>query len=85
VQGPASGTAGTVNTGGGAGGGGSIGGAGGSGIVIVRFASSFTGGVTSTGTANTTSAPGYTVHTFTGPGTFTTNANFGIAATYSVN
>ena len=27
----------------------------------------------------------YTVHTFTGPGTFTTNANFGIASAYSVN
>ena len=32
-----------------------------------------------------TSAGGYTIHTFTGPGTFTTNANFGTATVYSVN
>jgi tripartite-type tricarboxylate transporter receptor subunit TctC len=45
--------------------------------VIVRYAGAQ--GATG-GTANTTSAPGYTVHTFTGPGVFTTNA-----ALYSVN
>jgi hypothetical protein len=38
------------------------------------------------GTANPSSAPGYTVHTFTGPGTFTTNSNYGLTVTgYSVN
>jgi hypothetical protein len=50
--------------------------------VIVRYSGTqrATGG-----TANTTSAPGYTVHSFTGPGTFTTNSNFIISASYSVN
>ena len=57
------GIAGTTNTGGG--GGGSTNG--GSGIVIVRYAGSqaATGGTI-------TSANGYTIHTFTGDGTFTT-------------
>ena len=79
---PAGGTAGTPNTGGGGGGGntGTAGGAGGSGIVIVRY----TGSQAATGgTVNPSSTPGYTIHTFTGPGSFNTNTT--IAATYSVN
>jgi hypothetical protein len=64
-------TAGTVNTGGGGGGAGSTGAtgaAGGSGIVIVRYS-----GVTprATGGVITTSG-GFTIHTFTSSGTFTT-------------
>jgi len=53
-------------------------GAGGSGVVIVRYTGvqSATGGTIST-------SPGYTIHTFTGPGTFTTNA--AASAIYSVN
>ena len=35
------------------------------------------------GTVNPSATPGYTIHTFTWPGTFTTNA--AIAATYSIN
>jgi hypothetical protein len=64
------GTAGTTNLGGGGGGGGNqpqgAGGNGGSGIVIIRYLGSQrgTGGTITTG-------GGYTVHTFTGSGTFT--------------
>jgi hypothetical protein len=81
-----------VNTGGGQGGSNDYSGAsapaqngGGSGIVIIRYSP---GTQQSTGGTVTTS-PGYTIHTFTGPGTFTTNANFistaASAAQYSVN
>jgi hypothetical protein len=61
------GVAGTINTGGGGGGGGSTGGAGGSGIVVIRYLGSqkATGGTI-------TSAGGYTYHTFTTSGNFTT-------------
>lgn len=63
------GTAGTANTGGGGGGGISTtwnGGAGGSGIVIIRYPGS------QVGTGGTvTSSGGYTYHTFTSSGTFT--------------
>lgn len=66
----ATGTAGAVNTGGGGGGGGYepglAGGAGGSGIVVIRYLGSQVG---SGGTV--TSSGGYTIHTFTGSGTFT--------------
>ena len=72
---------GSPNTGGGGGG---IGGgasqynsgSGGKGIVIVRYSGSqgATGGTVTT-------SPGYTIHTFTGDGTFSVNA----AATYQVN
>lgn len=63
------GTAGTANTGGGGGGGGypnSDGQAGGSGVVIIRYpgAQHATGGTV-------TSSGGYTYHTFTSSGTFT--------------
>jgi len=59
-------TAGTANTGGGGGGDGGTGYAGGSGVVIIRYSGSQVG---SGGTV--TSAGGYTYHTFTGSGTFT--------------
>jgi len=71
----AAGTNGTANTGSG-GGGGSYngtyfnGGNGGSGVVIVRYP---TGLLTATGGTITTSG-GYTIHTFTGSGTFTVTA-----------
>jgi hypothetical protein len=46
--------------------------------VIVRYS----GSVGATGGTITTSSP-YTIHRFTGPGTFTSNAT--IAAAYSIN
>jgi hypothetical protein len=66
-------TAGGTNTGGGGGGnrlGGSGGANGGSGIVIIRYSGSpgATGGTITTPSGNT-------VHTFTGDGTFTSNAD----------
>lgn len=61
-----SGVAGGANTGGGGGGAGAGGGAGGSGIVIIRYL----GGPRGTG-GTITSTGGYTIHTFTGSGTFT--------------
>jgi hypothetical protein len=65
------GTAGTVNTGGGGGGSGGyggVGGAGGSGVVVIKY-----NGIQSA-TGGTVVSPGaYTIHTFTGDGTFTTN------------
>jgi hypothetical protein len=65
-------TAGSTNTGGGGGGnrsGGAGGANGGSGIVIIRYSGSqgATGGTVTTSGANT-------IHTFTGDGTFTSNA-----------
>ena len=69
TSGGTAGTAGSTNTGGGGGGGsggGYAGGAGGSGIVIVRYFGS------QRGTGGTiTSSGGYTYHTFTSSGTFT--------------
>ena len=60
-------TSGAVNTGGGGGGDRtSVAGSGGSGVVIVRYL----GGQVATG-GTITSSGGYTVHTFTGVGTFT--------------
>ena len=63
----AAGEAGTANTGGGGGGGyGTSGGTGGSGVVIVRYP----GPQKATG-GTITNINGYTIHTFTGSGTFT--------------
>lgn len=59
-------TAGTVNTGGGGGGDGGTGFAGGSGVVIIRYS----GGTVGSG-GTITSAGGFTYHTFTASGTFT--------------
>ena len=59
-------TAGTVNTGGGGGGDGGTGFGGGSGIVIIRYS----GGTVGSG-GTITSAGGFTYHTFTASGTFT--------------
>jgi hypothetical protein len=66
------GVSGSDNTGGG---GGAGGGAGGSGIVVIRYSGSqaATGGTV-------TSTPSYTIHTFTGPGTFRANT-----ASYNIN
>jgi hypothetical protein len=48
--------------------------------VIIRY----TGSQAATGgTVNPSATPGYTIHTFTGPGSF--NTNTAIAATYSIN
>jgi hypothetical protein len=58
------------------------GGAGGSGIVIVRYSDAL-GQRAGGGTVTTPS--GYIVHTFTGDGTFATNANFGGTTTFSIN
>ena len=57
-------TAGSPNTGGGGGGAAQ----GGSGIVIVRYS-----GSQSAGGGNYSSSGGYSIHTFTGDGTFTVN------------
>ena len=78
---------GTPNTGmggGGANGTPGTGYAGGSGVVIIRYPGTQqgTGGtITSTGSA----PANYTVHTFTGPGAFVTNASFQWASGYSIN
>jgi hypothetical protein len=75
------------NTGGGGGGSGyaapgaNTGGSGGKGIVIIRY--SDVGGQRATGGTVTTPS-GYVVHTFTGDGTFSTNANFG-GSGFSIN
>jgi len=57
-----------------------LGGAGGSGIVIIRYS-----GSQSAGGGNYSSGGGYSIHTFTGDGTFATNSNFGGATTYNIN
>jgi hypothetical protein len=67
---------GTPNTGGGGGGqgqnSGSIAGSGGSGIVIIRYLTNGTNGVSNTSTGGTKTTSGaYTIHTFTSSGTFT--------------
>jgi hypothetical protein len=65
-------TSGTENTGGGGGGSGGTplsSGSGGKGIVVIRYS----GSQAATGGTITT-APGYTIHTFTGDGTFIANA-----------
>ena len=87
---PATGTDGTANRGGGGGGTGrglsanpTHGGSGGSGIVIIRYAGAQAAG----GGVYSNPAPGaYSIHTFTGSGTFTTNSNFRATSTgYLVN
>jgi len=66
------GTAGTANTGGAGGGSGSgsggTGGAGGSGIVIIRYANTFTKTPTTTGSPSTVNTGGYIYYTWTGNG-----------------
>jgi len=81
-------TPGSPNTGGGGGGaqtfpgvGSTGGGNGGSGIVVIRYSDAL-GQKATGGTVTTT--PGYVIHTFTGDGTFATNADFG-SAQYSIN
>ena len=82
--GSAAGVAGTTNTGGGGGGGnfdgsiGKTGGNGGSGIVIIRYA-----GSQGAGGGNYSSSGGYSIHRFTGDGTF--RSNTAIPAVYSLN
>jgi hypothetical protein len=83
---PATGGSGTNNTGGGGGAtygyAEGAGASGGSGVVIIRYL----GSQAATGGANVTSSGGYTVHTFTGDGTFTTNSDFGLQFSgYSIN
>ena len=56
------------------------GGSGGKGVVIIRY-----NGSVAAGGGEVTTSPGYTIHTFTGDGTFSTNANFGGANTFSIN
>ena len=70
------------NTGGG---GGSVnypgpGGSGGKGVVIIRYV-----GAQAAGGGTVSSSGEYTVHTFTGDGTFATNSSFGAASTFSIN
>ena len=43
------------------------------------------GGSLHAGGGSVSSASGYTIHTFTGDGTFSTNANFGSASSYFIN
>jgi hypothetical protein len=85
----ANGSDGLINTGSGGGGGGSyplslgveIAGSGGSGIVIIRY----TGSQNASGGTITTS-PGYTIHTFTGPGIFKSNTQANAtSAVYNIN
>jgi hypothetical protein len=57
-------------------------GSGGKGIVIIRYSDAL--GQRATGGTVTTPS-GYVVHTFTGDGTFVTNANFGGTTSYSIN
>jgi hypothetical protein len=47
-----------------------LGAAGGKGIVIIRYA-----GAQAAGGGTVTTSPGFTIHTFTGDGTFTSNAS----------
>jgi len=54
---------------------------GGKGVVIIRYF----GSQAATGGANVTSSGGYTVHTFTGDGTFATNSNFGLLESATTN
>ena len=90
-------TAGTLNTGSGGGGGSwfnsgtpyssapnNYGASGGKGIVIIRYSDAL--GQRATGGTIITPS-GYVVHTFTGDGTFATNADFGQTTTidYSIN
>jgi len=66
-------TAGAVNTGGGGGSGsyGSSGAGGGSGILIIRYADSYTAASNTTGSPNVTVSGGYRVYQFTSSGTIT--------------
>jgi hypothetical protein len=70
---PGVGTAGTANTGGGGGGGsnGLLGGNGGSGIVIIRYADSFSAATSTTGSPTITVAGGYRVYKWTSSGSIT--------------
>jgi hypothetical protein len=52
-----------------------VAGNGGKGIVIIRYA-----GSVAAGGGDVTTSPGYTIHTFTGDGTFTSNVN-----SYTIN
>ena len=69
------GVAGTINTGGGGGGGGTTstgpGGAGGSGIVIVRYADSYSAATSVTGSPTVTVTGGYRIYTWTSSGSIT--------------
>jgi hypothetical protein len=70
------GNAATANTGGGGGagggsGGGSNGGAGGSGIVIIRYADTFTDAVSTTGSPTKYVGSGYKYYVFNGSGSIT--------------
>jgi hypothetical protein len=71
------GTAGTANLGGGGGGvggpefGNPAGGAGGSGIVIIRYADTYSAAASTTGSPTITVAGGYRVYKWTGSGSIT--------------
>jgi hypothetical protein len=68
----ANGISGTINTGGGAGGGGnSTGGTGGSGIVIIRYADTYSAAASTTGSPTITVAGGYNIYTWTSSGSIT--------------
>jgi Concanavalin A-like lectin/glucanases superfamily len=68
----ANGISGTINTGGGGGGGGnSTGGTGGSGIVIIRYADTYSAATGTTGTPTITTAGGYRIYTWTSSGSIT--------------
>jgi hypothetical protein len=69
----ANGGAATANTGGGGGGCAQVGdgGAGGSGIVIIRYADTFSAATSTTGSPTVTVAGGYRVYKWTGSGSIT--------------
>jgi hypothetical protein len=48
---------------------------GGSGVVVIRYS-----GAQGAAGGNYSSGGGYSIHTFTGDGTFTTNSNFGLSS-----
>jgi hypothetical protein len=67
------GVAGTANTGGGGGGGGytSAGGQGGSGVVVIRYANTFTDAVSTTGSPTFTNTGGFKIYSWTSSGSIT--------------
>ena len=75
ANGSTDGTAGTANPGGGAGGNGNSGNlsgnAGGSGIVIIRYADSFSDAASTTGSPTFTNTGGYKIYKWTGSGSIT--------------